>query len=399
MISDRSPDQRRVARWLSTTTLGILFGIIVLGGALGGLVQVNVQKWAEKNGYDNLLVRGLDLAVSWLEPAARALQSVLSSYPFWWLFGFLAGTTSLLWLLRAVPDLDGALIASWKSLRRFVVGSTNEPAQSSPPPKPPPAASSEHPANIDLRSALLYAANRTWAPRQHDKPVDSTTARELQRILDALERFYELARHDSGLQVWGRTSMSRPLKLVERSHWQDWHIHDPDIYKVEPLQTVPRDRLPSNSSPYFDLRVNKSEVEASWSRTHVSMLEAARICFEETGLFGNLAIGGDLRRYQFVVHMILEGHDRPDLFSVWGKQLPSTAVSRVPPERLVTRDLRDEGAAIYARIAPSVTEPDWINLSVLSDELSAFIERLKKNETVGQQQPKYHYDDGIAHEP
>ena len=115
------------------------------------------------------------------------------------------------------------------------------------------------------------------------------------------------------------------------------------------------------------------------------------MCFEETRLFGDHAISGDLRRYQFVVHMILEGHDRPDLFSVWGKQLPSTTISRVPPERLVVGDLRDEGTGIHARVAPNRTEADWVNLSVISTELSAFVERLKNNETVGQQRPKYHY--------
>lgn len=62
--------------------------------------------------------------------------------------------------------------------------------------------------------------------------------------------------------------MALPPKLVERSHWQDWHIKDSTLFAepgAEPLRTVPRDphRLP-DSMPYYDLRLNKAEVEHLW---------------------------------------------------------------------------------------------------------------------------------------
>lgn len=131
------------------------------------------------------------------------------------------------------------------------------------------------PYDVDARSALLYAANRTWAPRPYNEPVNSGTAAELQRVFDALDLFYASASHDGGLRVWGRTSMTRPHKLVEPTHWQDWHIDytavfaDPD---GEPLRTVPRDRLRLPSSPpYHDLRLNKAEVERVWPHSPTSL--------------------------------------------------------------------------------------------------------------------------------
>ena len=123
------------------------------------------------------------------------------------------------------------------------------------------------PYDIDARSALLYAANRTWVPRLAKDSVDSDTAPELQRIFDALKRFYELASHEGGLRVWGRTSMSKPPKLIEPTHWQDWHIDHTTLFAgpdAVPLRTVPRGRLPDKSSPYYDLRLSKAEVERAW---------------------------------------------------------------------------------------------------------------------------------------
>src|SRR5206468_9331562 len=115
-------------------------------------------------------------------------------------------------------------------------------------------------------------------------------------------------------RVWGRTSISRPLKLVERTHWQDWHIDYPSIFAdpatAEPLRTVPRNRLPDNSSPYYDLRLNKAEIEQLWpsdqSDIFLSLQDAGRICFEETGFFSNWALGGELRLHQFIVLIIME---------------------------------------------------------------------------------------------
>jgi hypothetical protein len=124
------------------------------------------------------------------------------------------------------------------------------------------------PHDVDARSALLYAANRNWTKPLRGA-VSSETAKELQRIFDALERFYESASHEGGIRVWGRTSASRPLKLIERSHWQNWHIDHTTLFAgagAEPPRTVPRDRLPRDSAPYFDLHLNKAEVERLWPR-------------------------------------------------------------------------------------------------------------------------------------
>jgi hypothetical protein len=125
------------------------------------------------------------------------------------------------------------------------------------------------PHNVDARSALFFAANGTWTLRPNDREITSEAARELQRVYDALRRFYESASHEGGLRVWGRTSMSRPFKLIERTHWQDWHIEPAAIFGSEPLRTVPRDRLPSGSSPYFDLHLSKAEVESVWQPASV----------------------------------------------------------------------------------------------------------------------------------
>src|SRR5262245_19170933 len=96
-------DRRKVARWLSASVAGIFFVAVIIGGGPGGLVQINVQKWAEQRGYDLFLVRWWDAAVS-------GISAIMASPWFWWLFGFFSGTTAVLWLLRRFPDLDAALL-------------------------------------------------------------------------------------------------------------------------------------------------------------------------------------------------------------------------------------------------------------------------------------------------
>jgi hypothetical protein len=243
------------------------------------------------------------------------------------------------------------------------------------------------PHDVDARSAILYAANGSWAKRPHDPPANLETAAELERTYRALTRFYELAGMEDGLRVWGRIRMSRPLKLIEHAHWQDWQIEIGQVFadpNVEPLRTVPRDRLPERGAPYYDLHLNKSEVERAWRHRMVSLHDAAQRCFEETGLFGREQIGGKTRLYQFVVHLIVEGNRRPHLLRIWGMQLPSSKMARVPAERLVLKNLRNSGSEIWADFG-FIEEREWIELSVLEDELSAFIGRLKKGETAGQE--------------
>lgn len=230
------------------------------------------------------------------------------------------------------------------------------------------------------------------AQKTHNEPVNSETAIELQRVFDALERFYESASHEDGLRVWGRALMSRPPKLVERTHWQDWHIDYTTLFAgpdADPVRTVPRDRLPVDSSPYYDIRLSKAEVEVLWppdqSDIFLPIQEASRICFEETGLFGDEPVGGGLRLYQFVVLLVVEGNRNPNLLSVWGMQLPARRMTRIPPERLVVRDLREKGTEIHVNLAPLPASPDWVNVSIRRDELPQFIERLKRSETAGQQ--------------
>jgi hypothetical protein len=167
--------------------------------------------------------------------------------------GAAVGIALLVWLApNGTPaPAPRSIEAPLKEKGTGTVASAHEPEKTFDPPH-----------NVDARSALFYAANGTWAARPKDESPD--LAGELQRVYDALERFYESASHDGGLRVWGRTSRSRPPKLIERSHWQDWHIEPADVFGSEPLRTVPRDRLPSNSSPYFDLHLNKAEVERVW---------------------------------------------------------------------------------------------------------------------------------------
>ena len=52
-ISDKPPrDVRGIIRVVVTTVAVTIF----VGGGFEGLIQSNVQKWAEANGYDQLLV-------------------------------------------------------------------------------------------------------------------------------------------------------------------------------------------------------------------------------------------------------------------------------------------------------------------------------------------------------
>jgi hypothetical protein len=117
------------------------------------------------------------------------------------------------------------------------------------------------PYDVDARSALLYAANGSWTLRPDDAGLDGA---EVDRIYAALDKFYELASSGS-LRVWGRKDRTRPPMPVETTHWQDWHINYVTLFSRrddDPIRTVPRDTL--RGSPYFDLRLNKSEVERCW---------------------------------------------------------------------------------------------------------------------------------------
>jgi hypothetical protein len=122
----------------------------------------------------------------------------------------------------------------------------------------------------------------------------------------------------------------------------------------------------------------------------VLIQDAARRCFEETGLFSDQSIGGDLRLYQFVVYLVMEGHERPDLLQVWGIQVPATRKSRIPPERLVPGDLRLGGTELHTRITPYREDTDWKQLSILEYHIPAFIERLKGGQTAGQRYAGIH---------
>lgn len=141
------------------------------------------------------------------------------------------------------------------SLRVWYSGVTSSDPQGATALKP---ARSSEPFDLDARSALFLAATG-----QTEAPPDAATGKFVGAIYDALHHFYDLASTD-GLRVWGRPSHSRPLKLVERSHWQDWEIKVGDLFGKEPIRTVPRGRLPDNSSPYYDIRLNRAEVEAAW---------------------------------------------------------------------------------------------------------------------------------------
>lgn len=142
---------------------------------------------------------------------------------------------------------------------------------------PAVSASLVPPHNVDARSALLYAANGTWERRPSNQPITSETAKELQRIFDVLKLFCESASSETGIRVWGRTRAGRPLKLIEKTHWEDWHIEHATLFGSEPLRTVPRDKLPSNSSHYVDIHLNKTEVEALWPHVKKTLMPPRRM--------------------------------------------------------------------------------------------------------------------------
>lgn len=233
----------------------------------------------------------LGLLITWglffadgLDRARRVWEAPDNAFKFWEVVRVMfAEASDLAWAIFAlgVICLAVATIEWWGPLVRDMWQSISAAERGALPPKAKgdealPAAQAVLPYDVDARSAILYAANRTWVRAARSGPVSPGLAGELDRVFKALDLFYELAA-SGALRVWGRKSMSRPPQLVEKEHWQEWHIDYTTVfadYDAEPLRTVPRDRLPHGGSPYYDLRLNRQEVEKAWPPSSAGPLMA-----------------------------------------------------------------------------------------------------------------------------
>jgi hypothetical protein len=240
--------------------------------------------------------------------------------------------------------------------------------------------------NTDARTALVYAATRVWGARL------SASARDLQRVMDVLERFYDLARNKD-VRVWGRKSLSAPLRPVDCEHWENWEIRHPDVFEnkssAEPLRTVPRwNNLVG--SPEFDLHLSKAEIEAVWPPDRLlGLASAAALCFEETLLAHDIDVGeaGHIR-HQITI-MVMEAQKKPEHITLWGYKPPATKPIRIPPVELSPfRTIYDpcrDRVDIQSEYRYGGTA--WDNLCVSELEIREHIERLKRGEAQGQLPP------------
>jgi hypothetical protein len=78
--------RKHIVRLLTTAIAAVLGSGVILG-----LVQANVQKWAEANGYDQYLVR-------WWEPVVSDLASIAEMEWFSYLAWFFIGGAVVLWV-------------------------------------------------------------------------------------------------------------------------------------------------------------------------------------------------------------------------------------------------------------------------------------------------------------
>ena len=63
--------------------------------------------------------------------------------------------------------------------------------------------------------------------------------------------------------------------------------------------------------------------------------DAARLCFDETGLLATWNVPGSARLQNIICHLVAEARENPDRFSLWGVQAPSTSkFQRIPPAKL-----------------------------------------------------------------
>jgi hypothetical protein len=115
--------------------------------------------------------------------------------------------------------------------------------------------------------------------------------------------------------------------------------------------------------------------------------EAARVCFDETGLFSDTPMGPELRVFQFIVLLALEANANPARLSIWGAQVPSQKISKIPSTNFRgAKGLEKNGTDWELHSdGPFGRQLDWAKLSVMRAELPEFIKRLKAGETAGQQ--------------
>jgi hypothetical protein len=90
-------------RWLATGVLAV----VIIGGILEGLVQTNVQRLAEQQKWDNVLVR-------WWP----AMVSLAETWWFWLAVGVVGGVALSLWLMRLWPP--GETVA-WNDNARLTI--------------------------------------------------------------------------------------------------------------------------------------------------------------------------------------------------------------------------------------------------------------------------------------
>ena len=108
------PPLRGVIGIISTVTLAIL-SLFIVGGIIEGLLQANVQEFAKQHQLDTFLV-------NYWGPTMAALEAVLASRLFWGAFGFFAGTTLIVWLIRLSPTMEKYISISPRSKLAFYEG-------------------------------------------------------------------------------------------------------------------------------------------------------------------------------------------------------------------------------------------------------------------------------------
>jgi hypothetical protein len=343
-----------------------------------------------QNAWKAVVWVATSFVVKWLvdQITGNAITEWITEQLSAWLNVPEAKVTAIIIEIVLYAAIAAALIYAIYEFAKYELTAQSVPTDVKGADDPPSVAKKEiAPYDTEARSALQYAISRSWQRRPRTGPISPEFTAEVARSFDVLNDFYQLASAGS-MRVWGRTDQTRPHKLIETTHWQDWQIEHASVFAdltSEPLRTIPRDRLPRDSSPYFDLRLNKAEVESFWPlHDFVPILEAAKTCFEETGLFSDVSMGGELRLYQFIVLLIMEAHDNPDLLEVWGAQVPSEKMSRVPPKTLHPRNLRENGSEIHT-LGEFGPLQDWVKISIPQFQLPGFIDRLRRDETAGQQ--------------
>lgn len=121
-------------------------------------------------------------------------------------------------------------------------------------------------------------------------------------------------------------------------------------------------------------------------RKYIPIREAATQAFEQSGIMHNCDVTAELRIRHHIFELIIDAERHPERLSIFGCKPPSRIRERVPPERLNTRNLSDDGSILI----PDRNHPDRIDYSdlcVLASELKEHVERLKAGTTAGQQPP------------